>query len=593
MDMRWNLDKLYKSFDSDQFNEDLKKVDSLIGSINTWSKENLNSSEKAVEKISWWIEKEVELGHLYSRLGSYAELRFSVDSSDTRARKYEEILDVKMTGLTKARTLFIKWISLVDNLGNLIESSELLKTHSFYLSELMEKSRYMLSDEVEVVIAKMKNTGSNAWSQLWNVITSNHQVEVEVAGEEKKLPLPVVRNLAYNKDPDTRKKAFEAELKSYKKIEEPAAAALNGVKGEVITISALRGYTSPLEMTLKNSRMDRDTLNAMLSAIKDSLPTFHKYFRKKGSLLGHSKGLPFYDLFAPIGESDMTFTYEEARKFIVDNFRHFSDELAGFADKAFENNWIDAEPREGKRGGAFCANLHVIGESRVMSNFNGSFSNVTTLAHELGHAYHGYCLRNESYINSDYPMPLAETASIFCETIVVNAALKEADKKQAFTILESSISDAGQVIVDIYSRYLFETVLFEKRKDSSLSVEEMKELMIKSQKDSYGDGLDPLSLHPYMWVCKPHYYYGDANFYNFPYAFGLLFAKGLYAEYLNRGESFLPHYNELLRATGSRSIADAVKLMGIDVHSKDFWKSSLDIITGNIDDFISLSENFG
>ena len=214
---------------------------------------------------------------------------------------------------------------------------------------------------------------------------------------------------------------------------------------------------------------------------------------------------------------------------------------------------------------------------------------MTTLAHELGHAYHGHCLKNETYINSDYPMPLAETASIFCETIIVNAALKDADNDQAFTILESSISDAAQVIVDIYSRYLFETELFEKRKKGSLSVEELKQAMIDGQRESYGDGLDPDCLHPYMWICKPHYYYGEANFYNFPYAFGLLFAKGLYGEYLKRGDVFLENYNELLKATGHNSIADVVKLMGIDVRSKEFWKSSLDIVAGDIEKFVKLS----
>jgi pepF/M3 family oligoendopeptidase len=591
MEMRWNLDKLYPSFDCEEFKADLKRIDALIETINAWSGENLDSPLNPVEKISWWIDKNIELGHLYSRLSSYAGLRFSVDSSDSRARKYEEIFEVKMTGLTKARALFIKWLPKVENLEVLINSAELLKTHSFYLNELLEKSRYMLSDEVEVVIAKMKNTGSNAWSQLWNVITSNHLVEIDVDGDVKHLPLPVVRNMAYDKDPSVRKKAYEAELKSYKKIEESAAAALNGVKGEVITTTELRGYESALEMTLKNSRMDRETLEAMLEAMKESFPSFRKYFKKKGELLGYSKGLPFFEMFAPMGESDMTYTFDEAREFIVKNFRNFSDELADFADKAFENSWIDAEPREGKRGGAFCANLHTIGESRVMSNFTGSFSDVTTLAHELGHAYHGHCLKNETYINSDYPMPLAETASIFCETIVVNAALKEAGEKQAFTILESSISDAAQVIVDIYSRYLFETELFEKRKDSSLSVEELKQAMLKGQNGSYGDGLDPDWLHPYMWVCKPHYYYGDVNFYNFPYAFGLLFAKGLYAEYLKRGESFTGRYNELLRATGSNNIADVVKLMNIDVHSKDFWKSSLEIIAANINNFLKLSDD--
>lgn len=590
MNMRWNLDKLYTSFDSIEFKKDITGLDTLISRMNDWAAGAFGDDSRAVEKIEHWIALENELGHLFTRLMEYSGLVFSVDASNGTARKYEEILEVKLTALTGSRTGFIKWLASLDNLDGLIKSSELLSVHSFYLEDLKEKSRYMLSDEAEIIVAKMKNTGSSAWTQLWNVLSSNHLVDIEVKGEKKKLPLPVVRNMAYDKDAVTRKTAYEAELASYKLFEESAAASLNGIKGEVITTSGLRGYESPLEMTLKNSRMDRETLDAMLAAMKESFPAFRKYFRRKGEMLGHSKGLPFYELFAPMGTADMTYTYEEGRKFIVDNFRNFSDELADFADQAFEKEWIDAEQREGKRGGAFCANLHVIGESRVMSNFDGSFSGVTTLAHELGHAYHGHCLKNETFLNSDYPMPLAETASIFCETIVGNAALKQADQDQAFTILESSISDAAQVIVDIYSRYLFETELFEKRKGGSLSVNELKEAMVAGQKGSYGEGLDPDWLHSYMWVCKPHYYYGEANFYNFPYAFGLLFAKGLYAEYLERGKDFLESYNDLLRATGSHNIADVAAMSGIDVRSKGFWKSSLSVVEKDIAKFLEITE---
>ena len=589
MKMRWNLDSLYESFESDSFKNDLKKLDNTISEIISWSEKALVNKNDADQKISWWINKENELGHLYSRLSFYAELIFSVEASNNTAKKYEEILEVKLTALTRSQTMFTKWLASLKDLHAIIDGSELLQVHCFYLNELVEKSRFMLADDVEEAIAKMKNTGSTAWSQLWNVLTSNLLVEVESEGEIKKLPLPVVRNMAYDKDSTIRKAGYDAELKVYETFNEAAAASLNGVKGEVITLSDLRGYESPLEMTLIGSRMDRETLDAMLDAIKESLPQFRKYFRKKGELLGHKNGLPFYELFAPMGKSDMTFTYDEARDFIVKNFRNFSDELADFADNAFSGNWIDAEIREGKRGGAFCANLHVIGESRVMSNFTGSFSDVTTLAHELGHAYHGFCLKNETFLNSDYPMPLAETASIFCETIIVNAVLKDAGRDEAFTILESSISDAAQVIVDIYSRYLFETELFDKRKEGSLSVDELKEAMLNGQKGSYGNGLDSDSLHPYMWICKPHYYYSGANFYNFPYAFGLLFAKGLYAEYLKKGDKFIGSYNDLLKATGKNSIADVVKLMDIDVRSQELWKSSLDMVVADIEKFIELS----
>ena len=414
----------------------------------------------------------------------------------------------------------------------------------------------------------------------------------EIDGEVKNLPLPVVRNMAYSADKNLRKKAYEAELKAYEKIEETSAACLNGIKGEVITLCELRGYKSPLEETLIKSRMDEDILNAMFTAIKESLPAFHKYFRKKAELLGHKNGLPFYDLFAPIGSMNRTFTYEEAREYIVNNFRTFSHKLAAFADRAFENKWIDAEPREGKRGGAFCSNLHPIKESRIMANFDGSFSNVITLAHELGHGYHGLCLTEESILNSKYPMPLAETASIFCETIVVNAALEEASEEEKLSILEASLQDAGQVIVDIYSRFLFEDEVFERRKDHSLTVKELKDMMLEAQKKAYGNGLDHAYLHPYMWVNKSHYYSAERNYYNFPYAFGQLFSKGLYVKYLENKEAFVKKYDEFLRETGKNNINDVAKIMDIDVYSVDFYRSSLNLIEEDIEKFVELADKY-
>mgnify|MGYP000851229150 FL=1 len=588
--MRWSLDELYTSFDSQEYQGDLKKFEKLLEDFIQWSEENLESLDNPKEKISAYLNNLMELSNLASKLMAYPRLVSSVEAENEAALKYLDKLQLLYSKLTKPSVQFQKFISQLDNLDEIIESSQLLKEHAFYLKETNEKAKYLLSEKEEVLISKMKNTGSNAWSKLQGILSSTLLVDIEMDGEEKQLPLAVVRNMAFHKDQRVRKKAYEAELKSYEKIAQSSAAALNGIKGEVLTISDMRGFESPLEETLFKSRMDKKTLDAMLSAIKDYLPVFQRYFRRKGEILGHDNGLPFYDIFAPIGKMTKTYTYEEARKFIVDNFRSFSDKLADFADNAFERKWIDAEPRDGKRGGAFCYGLYPIKESRILANFNGSFSNVITLAHELGHAYHGLCIQEESILNSSYPMPLAETASIFCETIVMNAALNEVSPEEELSILESSLQDAGQVIVDIYSRFLFEKELFDRRKEHSLSVNELKEIMIDSQKKAYGSGLDENFLHPYMWVNKPHYYYGERNFYNFPYAFGLLFSKGLYVEYLKDKEGFVKKYDDFLKATGKNDIAHVAKLMGIDIHSVDFFKSSLELIQKDIERFIELAD---
>ena len=587
--MRWSLKELYSGFDSEEYQNDLNNVKESISNFNTWSDENLTDKENSKEKLESYIDYTREISATLTKLMTFASLTSSVDANNEEALMYLDQLSVLSTELTKPQVAFQNFIKGLDNLEDIINSSELLKEHEFYLGEIKSSAKYMLSEKEEVLISKMRNTGSRAWTNLQNKVVSNLLVDIELDGEKKSLPLPMVRNLAYNKDANIRKTAYEAELKAYRKIEESSAAALNGIKGEVITLTDLRGYT-PLEEVLIQSRMDKESLDSMFTAIKEYLPVFQRYYRQKGKVLGHDNGLPFYDMFAPVGNVDIDFTYEEAMEFVVDNFRSFSDKLADYAQNAYENDWLDVEPREGKRGGAFCSNIHPIGESRIMANFEGSFSNMTTLAHELGHGYHGLNLRDESILNSRYPMPIAETASIFCETIVENAQLEKSSDEEVLGILEASISGAGQVIVDIYSRYLFETKLFEIRKDHPLSVEELKNLMIEAQKEAYGDGLDHDFLHPYMWINKTHYYSAGRNFYNFPYAFGLLFAKGIYAEYLNRGKDFVPEYDKLLNATGKNNIKDVAAMVGIDITNPDFFRQSLSLIEKDIEKFIEISE---
>ncbi|MCK4259620.1 MAG: M3 family oligoendopeptidase [Halanaerobiales bacterium] len=590
MKMRWNLDALYSSFESKEFEQDFKKCDEYISELNDWVNESLNNNSQAVEKIEEYIRRTSDLGKVFNRLISYATLNFSTDAKNEKALNVLEKIQYKYISLTKSSVLFKKWLATLNNLNEIISLSKFLEEYRFYLNEALLQSKYLLSEDVEVIIAEMSHTGSEAWSKLQKSVISTLLIDITIDGEEKQLPLSVVRNMANHKDATVRKKAYEAELAAYKKIDNSIAAALNGIKGEVNTLAKLRGYDSPLDMTLRDSRMNFEILDAMLAAIKESLPSFHKYFNKKAELLGYKNGLPFYDLFAPLGSVDMTYTYEEARDFIVKNIKTFNENMSNFMDQAFENNWIDAEPRNGKRGGAFCLTIQPIKESRVLTNFGNNFTDVTTLAHELGHAYHGYCLSKERILNTKYTMPIGETASIFAETIVINAALKSAKAEEVLGILEQDISSAGQTIVDIYSRFLFESELFKRREDHSLSVNELKDIMIEAQKKAYGDGLDHNYLHPYMWANKPHYYYAERNFYNFPYAFGILFAKGLYVEYLKQGNPFIEKFDQLLAATGKNNIGDVAMMIGIDLTSIEFWRNSLKLIAEDIEKFVKLCD---
>ncbi|MEG0352968.1 MAG: M3 family oligoendopeptidase [Cellulosilyticaceae bacterium] len=590
MSLNWSLKELYDSFEDEAFQGDMRRVDELIGQLNGWGDRNTVNHKLEQEKLEEYIGLCKQLYEVQERVYSFAGLTVTVESGNEEANKYEAIIEQKISGLAETEAKIGKWISEMKDLDTIIMKSELLQEHRFFIKEIVQKQKYMLGEKEEGILARMKNTGSSAWANYKNLLIATHKVDIEVDGEMKQLPLTEVLNMAYDTKKEVREKAYYAETASYKKIEDGVAAALNAIKGEVLTVCEMRGYESPLDMTLETARMDKETLDAMLEAMRESLPVFRKYLRKKAEILGYKNGLPFYEMYAPIVAKEMPFPYEEGKAFVEKNFRGFSDHLADYARKAMDNDWIDVLPKDGKVGGAFCWGLHTIGESRIMLNYGNTLSDVITMAHELGHGFHGECLTKESCLNIGYPMPLAETASTFCETIVKKAALKEADKEEALAILETEISDCTQVIIDIYSRFLFESEVFKRRAEGPLGVKEINEIMKEAQLEAYGEGLDPEYLQPYMWTWKSHYYRADTNFYNFPYAFGLLFAKGLYAEYQKRGEVFPAQYEELLAVTGKNTIADVVKVMGLDVHDINFWRESLHIIGEDIETFIKLSK---
>ena len=336
--------------------------------------------------------------------------------------------------------------------------------------------------------------------------------------------------------------------------------------------------------------MDRKTLEAMLAAMEDSFPMFRKYYRSKAKKLGKEK-LAWWDIFAPVGKTNKIYEFDEARELILKYFSEFSPELHAMAVTAFENNWIDAEQREGKRGGAFCMEVPGVKESRILSNYDGSLSQVGTVAHELGHAFHNHCAykAGKTQLQQNTPLTLAETASIMCETMVTEAVLDTAsDPNEILAVLEAQIEDAGQVIVDIYSRFLFEKELFERREQAELSADEFCEIMERAQKATYGDALDDRYLQKFAWTWKPHYYRTTDAFYNFPYAFGLLFSTGLLAIYRQRGPGFVPDYMNLLASTGEDTAARLAKRFSIDITKKKFWEDSLAMIGKQIDRYCEL-----
>jgi pepF/M3 family oligoendopeptidase len=485
---------------------------------------------------------------------------------------------------------FQGWVGQISDLvPEVVKQIGVVSEHAFYLQETAEQSRFMMSPAEESLASELHLSGAGAWGKLQQVITSQLTWEIETEeGDSEEWPMTKIIYLRSHASETMRKRGYEAELAAWGSRENQYSACLNGIKGSVNILNRRRNREDAVHDSLDNSRIDRSTLEAMLGAMKDSFPMFRKYFKAKAKRLG-KESLPWWDVFAPAPSSDQTFTYPEACTFVIENFSHFSPGLADYAKKAIDNSWIDVGSREGKSAGAFCMGIPGVDESRILLNFDGSFDSVSTLAHELGHGFHNECAIGKTVLQKITPMTLAETASIMCQTIITDAALESAPSPEVeLAVLENDLVDASQVVVDIYSRYLFETEVFERRVDSELSADDINTIMENAQKATYGDGLDENYLQKYMWTWKPHYYNAGRSFYNYPYAFGLLFATGLYAIYKERGDAFVDDYVDLLASTGEAKAADLAARFDIDIRTSKFWEDSLKVIGERIERYVTL-----
>jgi len=595
---RWDLTNVYPALDSNEFNADFALLQEQLSEIEMIFDQRVDTldTDDNVAELSRLVDELIDHFNvtltLAATLEAYIYSFVSTDSYNDLAKKllsqYEQV-EVRMKKLHLIR--FRAFIGRVrDMLPLVLQHGGTASTHAFMLQETAEQSRYLMSEAEESLAAELDLSGANAWSKLQGTITSQLSVDVELDGEIQSLPSPALINLRTHPEEAVRKLAYETELEAWESVKEPLAASLNGIKGTVNTLNKQRGRIDALHSAIDAARIDRETLDVMLAAIEASFPMFRKYFKAKAQRFGQDK-LPWWNLFAPTGKSGTRYSYDAARDFIFKHFAEYSPELHDSAKIAFENNWIDAEQRDGKRGGAFCMPVFGVKESRVLCNFDGSLDQVFTIAHELGHAFHNYCAfkAGKTILQSDTPMTLAETASIMCETIITEAVLHQVQTpEEELAILETSLISDSQVTVDIYSRFLFEQEVFELRAESELSAEDFSEIMERVQKTTYGNGLDERYLHKYMWTWKPHYYSANLSFYNFPYAFGLLFGTGLYAIYQERGADFIPDYIDLLASTGEGNAADLASRFDIDLRSSDFWEKSLQIIGRRVDRYTKL-----
>lgn len=588
LNSNWDLSQLYYSFEDPTFIHELSQAEDDFYKIKTLLSEDREISSAYLLNCLKYMDS---ANMLLTKVSSFVNLTLMVNSSHSEALHFYNRVSSLQAASQQSLILLQHKVGSLDNVENFISDCEELIPYSFLLGESFKTNKLNAPVATEDIILQMQLTGSRAWQSLRDSLDGAAMVTLSLNGEEIVLPLPAVRALASDTCQDTRRMAYQAELAAYKGYEGPMAACLSAIKGEALTTIQWRNYETVLDRMLDINKMDAQTLNVMMESIEAHLPAFRCYLKSKAHVLGHKKGLPWYDLLAPIGQTSITFTYDEAYECLKNIFTGFDKNMGGFIENAFKNRWIDALPKAGKIGGALCADLPSIRQNRIFSNFGGSYSDVRTLAHELGHAFHSRCLDDVPLVMRDPPTPICETASLFNETIVQEQLLLTISPKEQLFLLEAGLRESTQTIVDIYSRFLFEKEVFKRRKGHSLSAEELCEIMLSAQHNAYGDGLDQDYLHPYMWMCKVHYYIPEYHYYNFPYTFGLLFSKGLYARYKRNPEGFMEEYINLLKSTCSNDMVGIAAQVDIDIHSREFWDNSLEMIVEDINKFIKLSEN--
>ncbi|GDX19456.1 oligoendopeptidase F [Actinomycetes bacterium] len=590
---RWSVADVHESFNSRSFTDAMERAGSNVARLEAlFETHNIRSIEPrtpnaqdgaAADVVIKAFNKTVDEQDI---LISYIYATVSTDSRHEQAQgllSEMEDLDARISPLL-AR--LADWVASLDA-NALKQVSDEAREHLGPLLRLQDRAIHQMSEAEEGLYAELGTTGSSAWGRLQSDLTSQLSVDVHLPSGTKTMPMAAVRGLATDNDLEVRKAAYEAEMRAWPTVAVACAAAMNSIKGEANTVNKRRQWKSPIDASLYSNSVSNATFTAMQSAISASLPDFRRWMRVKAQLHGDTNGLSWWNLFAPLHISPGAISWDEGISLVKDAFSSYSDRLAQLVDRSIDEQWLDAEPREGKTGGAFCMSF-VDDRSLVLLNWSGSVDSAQTTAHELGHAYHNTQLANRTPLQKRLPMALAETASIFCETLVVEDGLSRMQGDERLALLDVNLIGASQVVVDIHSRFLFETEVFARRQRRTLGVSEFNEIMLQAQSDAYGDGLDQSTRHPHMWVLKPHYY--GSHFYNWPYTYGLLFGLGLYAKYQSNPDHFRENYDTVLSRAGMDTAEELGQAFGIDVTDIAFWTSSLDVLRARMLDYEKLAQ---
>lgn len=576
----WNMQQIWKSFSDSEYKKSIEKLQQLIKQISVHVK---NPIKDFNQFLKIYLSMDNELGSLSESLYAYSYSIYATDTTNTDSLNNMALLEELQVSIADYQLVFRQILKENQTkLSSFFHSFPEYKKYEFILEEEISYFNHQMERKEESIANDLQRFGGDAWSKLHEQIISN-MVDKETGKTFNQL-----RNDAYSPDRNIRKESYYKEIALLEQNQIAISSALNNIKGATISLNKKRnwgdGFEGAINRSLFSSRLSRKSLDALISAIEDSIPMWQEYLFEKAKALnlkdekGNSEKCSFYDIFAPLitesSDKEKDWTYQEAKEFIINKFSEFSSHMGDFVKTAFEENWVDAEIRKGKVGGAFCIDFPLQKVSRVLTNFSGTTSDILTLAHELGHAYHHFCIKDLDYNLCSYPMTLAETASIFAETMVTNSMLKTANLSEKINLLEMHLSDSCQTLLDILSRFYFEKSVFEERENKELVAEDFCRLMNDAQNKTYGNSLTE-TKHPYLWAVKTHYYSPSLDFYNFPYAFGQLFALGLYSQYKESPKEFPSQYQELLKNTGSMTCEEVCKLAGFDITTKDFWLSGI------------------
>ena len=579
-DMNWDLTSYFPEFNGTKMKK-FKK--SLVEDIESARKKASKLSTLTDKNAKQWREIFLKGEDILKRLGHLESYVSCLVSSDARNEDYvKESASMAniLANFSKLETELMRAIKKSSKkVFSKFANHTIFQGAKHYLTRLKEQARYTMETEKEMLAADLGVDGINAWGRLYDTISGKIEFTMTYPdGRCERVPMSQRRSFLEDTDRRIRQSAFEGGNSAWQSVEDVASAALNAISGTRLTLNQHRKIDHFLNVALFQSAITKKSLDAMFDAVYSNIEVSRRILKLKAKTLG-LKAVAWYDLSAPLPIKDQEHApWNKGKTIVKESFSRTYPELRNYMQTMYEKRWVEVEPRAGKVPGAFCTGSNLTKESRIFMTYKGSLGDILTLAHEAGHAFHHFVMRDLRPYAHHYPMTLAESASTFGENILKDGLLENpdiSDEKKAL-ILDMEISHGAIYLLDIPVRFEFEKKLYEERAQGELSVSRLKELMVENQRRIFGDVLEKGGEDPLFWASKLHFYITGLTFYNFPYTFGYLLSRGLFEMFKKEGANFLKKYEEFLCLAGSDTAINVVrKCIGQNLEKPDFWTESI------------------